>query len=93
MCTGNRRNEHRWFGTSISQIGGMILTTPSGGFYGTEWDDYAIRPENFKKNAEIRTAQKTQPSETIEIKEASKEEMPKEETIVEQKEETAQENY
>lgn len=79
-------------GLPLAKIGGMILTTPSGGFYGTEWDDHAIRPENFKEDAEIRTAQKTQPSETIEIKEASKEEMPKEETIVEQKEETAQEN-
>ena len=37
-------------GLPLAKIGGMILTTPSGGFYGTEWDDHAIRPENFKES-------------------------------------------
>lgn len=38
-------------GIALGKIGGMILTTQSGGFYGTEWDDQAIRPENFKEMA------------------------------------------
>lgn len=36
-------------GMPLGKMGGMILTTKSGGFFGTEWDDQAIRPENFKE--------------------------------------------
>lgn len=36
-------------GMPLGKMGGMILTTRSGGFFGTEWDDQAIRPENFKE--------------------------------------------
>ncbi|MGO5544010.1 DUF6128 domain-containing protein [Blautia sp. HCP3S3_H10_1] len=36
-------------GTPLGKMGGMILITQTGGFFGTEWDDQAIRPENFKE--------------------------------------------
>lgn len=36
-------------GMPLGKMGGMILTTKSGGFFGTEWDDQPIRPENFKE--------------------------------------------
>ena len=36
-------------GLPLGKMGGMILTTKSGGVFGTEWDDQAIRPENFKE--------------------------------------------
>lgn len=26
------------------------MLTESGGFFGTEWDDQTIRPENFKES-------------------------------------------
>ena len=39
-------------GIPLQKMGGMILITETGGFYGTEWDDQAIRPENFKESAE-----------------------------------------
>ena len=38
-------------GVPLEKMGGMILITQAGGFYGTEWDDQAIRPENFKEAA------------------------------------------
>ena len=36
-------------GVSIGKMGGMIITTDSGGFFGTEWDDLPIRPDNFRE--------------------------------------------
>ena len=37
-------------GIPLGKMGGMILLTESGGFFGTEWDDQTIRPENFKES-------------------------------------------
>ena len=37
-------------GIPLEKMGGMILLTESGGFFGTEWDDQIIRPENFKES-------------------------------------------
>lgn len=36
-------------GVALGKFGGMILKTESGAFFGTEWDDQAIRPENFRE--------------------------------------------
>lgn len=38
---------------AMGKLGGMIITSDTGGFFGTEWDDQPIRPENFHeiKNA------------------------------------------
>lgn len=36
-------------GVAFGKLGGMILLTESGGFFGTEWDDQPIRPGNFKE--------------------------------------------
>ena len=36
-------------GVSMGKMGGMIITTDTGGFFGTEWDDLPIRPENFRE--------------------------------------------
>lgn len=36
-------------GIPLEKMGGMILLTESGGFFGTEWDDRAIRPDNFRR--------------------------------------------
>lgn len=36
-------------GTALEKMGGMILTTENGAFFGTEWDDLPIRPENFRR--------------------------------------------
>ena len=33
---------------SLEGMGGMIITTDQGGFFGTEWDDISIRPESFR---------------------------------------------
>ena len=33
---------------SLEEMGGMIITTDHGGFFGTEWDDMPIRPEKFR---------------------------------------------
>ena len=44
-------------GVSVGKMGGMIITTDTGGFFGTEWDDLPIRPENFReiKNTPVVT--------------------------------------
>ena len=36
-------------GVSLEKMGGMIFCTDLGAFFGTEWDDRPIRPENFKE--------------------------------------------
>lgn len=46
-------------GIPLDKMGGMILTTLTGGFYGTEWDDQSIRPENF---TELKQPEPTEPS-------------------------------
>ncbi|MDO4277143.1 MAG: hypothetical protein Q4D16_26070, partial [Eubacteriales bacterium] len=48
-------------GISLGRMGGMVLVTESGGFFGTEWDDQPIRPDNFREiqRKESQTAQKT----------------------------------
>lgn len=33
---------------TVDELGGMIFTTDQGGFFGTEWDDQPIRPEDFQ---------------------------------------------
>ena len=36
-------------GMALGKMGGMVIITDNGGFFGTEWDDQIIRPENFRK--------------------------------------------
>ena len=47
-------------GKSLQELGGLLLISDAGGFWGTEWDDQPIRPENFrewkKKETESRKA-------------------------------------
>lgn len=43
------RNSLGGSGVSLDALGGMILTTENGGFFGTEWDDQPVRPENFRR--------------------------------------------
>lgn len=47
-------------GTALGKMGGMVILTKSGGFFGTEWDDQAIRSENFK---EMKIGEETKRSE------------------------------
>ena len=53
-------------GIPLQKMGGMILITETGGFYGTEWDDQEIRPENFKESAEITETKKALETENKE---------------------------
>lgn len=51
-------------GLSLDKMGGMVITTNLGGFFGTEWDDNAIRPENFqemKPEPEVKERVEIQP--------------------------------
>ena len=57
MIEGNLETEAQSAGGSgipLEKMSGMIFTTASGGFYGTQWDDQSIRPENFKESTEKR---------------------------------------
>ena len=36
-------------GKNLQDLGGMLLISDAGGFWGTEWDDQPIRPENFRE--------------------------------------------
>lgn len=36
-------------GIPLERMGGMIFVTEMGSFFGTEWDDQVIRPENFRE--------------------------------------------
>ena len=41
----------------------MILLTENGAFFGTEWDDKPIRPENFRRVKEEKTENKSSDKE------------------------------
>lgn len=66
-------------GVSMGRMGGMILTTETGGFFGTEWDDQPIRPDNFREMRAEKTEKEAEEQEETkekikeEIKEESKE--------------------
>ncbi len=36
-------------GVPFKNIGGIVIQTQAGGFYGTEWDDQPVRPDNFRE--------------------------------------------
>ena len=38
----------------LGEMNGMVLILESGGFFGTEWDDQPIRPEDFRVMPEAR---------------------------------------
>lgn len=42
---GEMGESHR----KLDEFGGMIFLTEGGGFYGTEWDDQGIAPEQFRE--------------------------------------------
>lgn len=52
-------------GVSIGKMGGMIIVTDTGGFFGTEWDDQPIRPENFRELKPIPAAEKNAQSPDV----------------------------
>lgn len=58
-------------GVSIGKMGGMIIVTDTGGFFGTEWDDQPIRPENFRELKPIPAAEKNAQSSDVPAKETS----------------------
>lgn len=47
MPDHNRATDMNDSGVAMGKLGGMIITSDTGGFFGTEWDDQPIRPENF----------------------------------------------
>ena len=55
---------------TFGKLGGMLLLTESGGFFGTEWDDQPIRPENFKELKQVpqkpASVSKDAPAEELE---------------------------
>lgn len=59
-------------GVSIGKMGGMIIVTDTGGFFGTEWDDQPIRPENFRELKPIPAAEKNAQSPDVPANETSK---------------------
>ncbi|MDC7291524.1 DUF6128 domain-containing protein [Blautia schinkii] len=66
-------------GVSLGRMGGMVLVTDLGGFFGTEWDDQPIRPENFR---EVKVPAETKSQKSVnERKESDKKESPKAESV------------
>ena len=61
-------------GKSLQELGGLLLISDVGGFWGTEWDDQPIRPENFRewKKTETESRKEAEKTETESRKEAEK---------------------
>lgn len=59
-------------GISLGKMSGMILTTQAGGFFGTEWDDQPIRPDNFRELKEqiSYTIPDARPQNTVQTRDA-----------------------
>ena len=63
---------------SLDETGGMIITTDQGGFFGTEWDDMPIRPEQFRVVCE--TEEDSEQFQSVERTEESIQENAQEDT-------------
>ena len=88
------RNSMGGSGAPLETIGGMVLITENGAFFGTEWDDQPIRPENFRrtenrKREEALVPDRGKRQEEPEAEE--KEEVRRKEPEPEEKEEVRQE--
>ena len=88
------RNSMGGSGAPLEKIGGMVLITENGAFFGTEWDDQPIRPENFRrtenrKREEALVPDRGKRQEEPEAEE--KEEVRQEEPEAEEKAEVRQE--
>ena len=61
-------------GKSLQELGGLLLISDAGGFWGTEWDDQPIRPENFRewKKTETEPQKEAEKTETEPRKAAEK---------------------
>lgn len=61
-------------GKSLQELGGLLLISDAGGFWGTEWDDQPIRPENFRewKKKEMESRKETEKTGTEYQKAAEK---------------------
>ena len=59
-------------GIPLGRMGGFILMTESGAFFGTEWDDILIRPENFRE-VKRKSEEKAEKREKVVKKEAAEE--------------------
>ena len=61
-------------GKSLQELGGLLLISDAGGFWGTEWDDQPIRPENFREweKTETESRKEAEKTETEPRKEAEK---------------------
>ena len=61
-------------GKSLQELGGLLLISDAGGFWGTEWDDQPIRPENFRewKKTETESRKEAEKTGTEPRKEAEK---------------------
>ena len=55
-------------GIAMGRMGGIVLTTKSGGFFGTEWDDQPIRPANFREMKIIKEFENEKPKIVQEVK-------------------------
>ena len=60
-------------GIPLDRMGGMIFVTEMGSFFGTEWDDQPIRPENFREmeTEDVKRKQRTPENVKAEMPEVS----------------------
>lgn len=60
-------------GKSLQDLGGMLLISDAGGFWGTEWDDQLIRPENFREWKEEKSESQKEAERNRKEREKNKE--------------------
>ena len=88
------RNSMGGSGAPLEKIGGMVLITENGAFFGTEWDDQPIRPENFRRTENRKREEALVPDRGKRQEEPEaegKEEVRRKEPEPEEKEEVRQE--
>lgn len=66
-------------GISLDQMGGIILMTENGAFFGTEWDDLPVRPENFRRIKRMPEPERSGEEKKGELEEEKPEETGEEE--------------
>ena len=86
------RNSMGGSGAPLEKIGGMVLITENGAFFGTEWDDQPIRPENFRRTESRKREEALVPDREKRQEEAEeKEEVKRKEPEPEERAEVRQE--
>lgn len=80
-CTAETEQNHiGGSNVTLRDLSGVIIQTDSGAFFGTEWDDEAIKPENFRRYQNTEESVKEEKKEESFLEKMLQQEVQEDET-------------